>query len=234
MGVDEKLLGLVRSKISSMKIEGKVILRSSTNCEDLPGFNGAGLYRSIILNPNDEGELAEGIKKVWSSVWLERAYNERDWYQIDHSLVAMAILVQPLVGDLLANGVAITKADLINPLSGEDVVDIYINSSPMEHLVTAGDEGSVPEQAHLITRPSYDKLSSKGGHSIELVSLRKGSDNVSILSGERSIIFGGLLAELHNRFLPIFDSQVRGIDVEFLIPKNPDDKLVLVQVRPLP
>src|SRR5204863_2742997 len=50
-----------------------VFARSSTNSEDLPNFNGAGLYTSMPNLRTDE-QLIEGIKTVWASVWNFEAY----------------------------------------------------------------------------------------------------------------------------------------------------------------
>jgi Pyruvate phosphate dikinase, AMP/ATP-binding domain len=68
-------------------------VRSSTTVEDLPGFNGAGLYDTM---PNVRGRdnLALAIKKVWASVWNLRAFDEREFYGIDQTAVYGAILVQ--------------------------------------------------------------------------------------------------------------------------------------------
>src|SRR5690606_33300532 len=49
-----------------------VFVRSSTNAEDLPGFNGAGLY-DTVANVVGKRALGEAIKKVWASVWTLRA-----------------------------------------------------------------------------------------------------------------------------------------------------------------
>lgn len=52
-----------------------VIFRSSTNVEDLPGFNGAGLYSSEPLDfkfCQDWEAMSKVIKNVWASVWTKR------------------------------------------------------------------------------------------------------------------------------------------------------------------
>ena len=54
-----------------------VFARSSTNSEDLPNFNGAGLYTSMPNLRSDE-QLMEGIKTVWASVWNFEAYEARE------------------------------------------------------------------------------------------------------------------------------------------------------------
>src|SRR5262249_39274998 len=45
-----------------------LFVRSSTNAEDLVGFNGAGLYDTVGNVTTIEG-LEHAIKKVWASVW---------------------------------------------------------------------------------------------------------------------------------------------------------------------
>lgn len=68
-------------------------VRSSTTVEDLPGFNGAGLYDSV---PNVRGRanLDAAIKQVWASVWNLRAFDEREFFGIDQRAVYAAVLVQ--------------------------------------------------------------------------------------------------------------------------------------------
>ena len=82
--------------------------RSSTNNEDLKGFNGAGLYDSHT-HRDDEGDLSETVKQVWASLWTFRGVDEREFHRIDHLAAAMAVLVHPNFDDELANGVAVTK-----------------------------------------------------------------------------------------------------------------------------
>lgn len=72
-----------------------VIARSSTNAEDLPGYAGAGVYDSFP-NLRNASELLTGIKKVYASVWTERAYENRQMNGIDHRDVYPSVLVQKM------------------------------------------------------------------------------------------------------------------------------------------
>ena len=71
--------------------------RSSTNNEDLPGFNGAGLYDSKTQHPEETTEdgISKSLKQVYASLWNFRAFTERDFYRVDHKAAAMGVLVHP-------------------------------------------------------------------------------------------------------------------------------------------
>ncbi|HKP73333.1 MAG TPA: PEP/pyruvate-binding domain-containing protein [Pyrinomonadaceae bacterium] len=74
--------------------QGKgLFVRSSTNAEDLPKFNGAGLY-TTVPNVREDDKLIEAIKTVWASVWNFEAYEARERAGIDHSKVYPAVLIQ--------------------------------------------------------------------------------------------------------------------------------------------
>jgi len=83
-----------------------VFARSSTNSEDLPNFNGAGIYTSMPNLKTDE-QLIEGIKTVWASVWNFEAYEARERAGIDHAKVFMAVLIQEGINSE-SSGVMIT------------------------------------------------------------------------------------------------------------------------------
>ena len=83
-----------------------VFARSSTNAEDLKGFNGAGLY-DTVPNVKDEAALEAAIKQVWASVWNMRAVEERNHFGIAHAQVYPAVLIQTAV-NAAAAGVLLT------------------------------------------------------------------------------------------------------------------------------
>jgi pyruvate, water dikinase len=114
--------------------------RSSTNNEDLEGFNGAGLYDSFT-HREDEGHIEKSIKQVWASLWNYRAFEEREFYRIDHFTTAMGVLVHPNFDDELVNGVGLTR-NIFDP----NWEGYYVNVQVGEALVTNPDAGAVPDE----------------------------------------------------------------------------------------
>ena len=107
--LSQELLELVKKKVAQSSFQ-KFRFRSSTNAEDIEGFNGAGLYtsKSAELN-NPSKSIEKAIKKVWASTWSYKAFMERSYFGIDQKSVAMAILCHRSFPGESANGVVITK-----------------------------------------------------------------------------------------------------------------------------
>jgi hypothetical protein len=114
--------------------------RSSSNNEDLPSFSGAGLYESYTHYP-DEGHIAKSIRRVWASLWTYRAFEEREFYRVDHRQAAMGVLVHPSYPNELANGVGVTR-NIYDP----NWEGFYVNVQVGEDLVTNPQPDSVPDE----------------------------------------------------------------------------------------
>ncbi len=69
-----------------------VFVRSDTNVEDLPGFTGAGLNRTV---PNVVGfeQIVQAIQQVWASPFTERAYGWRQAHMAQPQQVYPAVLL---------------------------------------------------------------------------------------------------------------------------------------------
>jgi hypothetical protein len=138
-----------------------VRLRSSTNNEDLAGFNGAGLYESNTHDP-DEGEISDSVKKVWAGLWTFRAFEERDFYRIDHFKTYMGVLAHESYGDEQANGVGVTKNIYSLGTKGHYVNVQYgeISVTNPEPIVVAGQTvNSIPDEfllAEVIGASGYE------------------------------------------------------------------------------
>lgn len=121
----EQVLAAVAQRFGAATLR----FRSSSNAEDLVGFNGAGLYESES-STNYAPEAA--IKKVWASLWSERAYDERAYGNISDASLAMAVLVHRAFRGERANGVAMSR-NLLDPTRADQY---YVNAQRGEAAVT--------------------------------------------------------------------------------------------------
>lgn len=143
-------IAAVASRRTALLGDRGVFVRSSTNAEDLPEFNGAGLYDTV---PNVTGRdaLAAALKTVWGSLWNDRAYLAREKARIDHRAVRAAVLIQIGI-DADAAGV-MTTVDPFDERSDEQRLFIAAKRGIGIRVV----EGKkVAEQ--LIYRPELDSI----------------------------------------------------------------------------
>ena len=98
----------LRETFSSLHPRQGLRLRSSSNVEDLEGFNGAGLYASStgFLYPraqassrDQQRDISRALRDTWSSYWSVEAFEERSYEGIDHLNGWMGVLVHPRFDD---------------------------------------------------------------------------------------------------------------------------------------
>ena len=194
--------------------------RSSTNNEDLPGFNGAGLYDSKSQKPDEDEDdgLDKSLKEVYASLWNFRAFTEREFHRIDHLKAAMGILVHPSYQDELANGVAVS----FDPFY-DGPGRYYVNTQVGEDLVTNPEAHSVPEEILLFAGGYYVVLSTSnlvdpGELLMSYTQLRKLRDYLTVI---------------HDHFEGLYNpaaGEPFAMEIEFKI--TSDDVLAIKQARP--
>jgi phosphoenolpyruvate synthase/pyruvate phosphate dikinase len=212
------VLARVCERLQPWAQHGRSILRSSTNAEDLDGFSGAGLYDSIQVSAQPSAQqVADALREVWASVWLERAFEERDWYRIDHRAVAMGVLVQPFVEGAVATGVAITG----NPYKqGLDAV--FINTQWSGATVTGALGDQLPEQ--------YLVATWTGVFEPELVSRSSLAAGEPILRQPELADLTTQLLHIHRALLAGHTGSANAMDVEFALTQ--ERQFVMLQARP--
>jgi hypothetical protein len=161
---DSALLELVGQQLVATLGSAEVTarFRSSSNAEDGALFNGAGLYDSFSgcladdldsdeLGPSrcdpaerNERTVCRALKRVWASLWNAKAYDERAFYGIDPSRIAMGVLVNERSEGELANMVAFSG----NPSVRSDR-RYLVNAQFGERPVVSPEPGVWPEQALL-------------------------------------------------------------------------------------
>lgn len=239
--VSPALVAALRERIVEVFGSEQVMVRvrSSSNAEDTPSFNGAGLYDSTSAcaadsAPGAAGQgsacdpakpprpLERGLAEVWSSLWSFGAFEERSYYQLDHSAIAMGVTVSLRFEDELANGVAFT-GNPVDLLSGRYV----INAQRGEVDVVSPTPGVTAELSLLTLEGD------------EVVEIERAVGSSLIPEGEVVVDdahlreLGRLMAEL-SRTYPLDAPVPPGapaplLDLEFKITR--DDALVIKQIR---
>ncbi len=95
----------------------------------------------LVDDTTEEKPLSDAIRKVWASLWNERAFDEREYYGIDHRLAQMGIAVTLSFVEERASAVAVTN------LQVDDGLPLYrLNSQAgTESVVQPEDPTAVAE-----------------------------------------------------------------------------------------
>ncbi len=195
--------------------------RSSTNNEDLPAFNGAGLYDSVTHNP-DEGHLEKSIKQVFASLWNLRAFEAREFHRVDHKAAAMGMLLHPNFSGEIANGVAVSENVFLTFSGPADAY--YVNAQLGEELVTNPD-GHLPEEL-LLSKDAEFTVSV-----VSRSSLAEGG--AAVLSDEHIATLHAALGTIDSRFATLHnvaDGTDFAIEIEFKV--TAANALAIKQARP--
>ena len=215
-----------------------VRIGSSSNAEDTPTFNGAGLYDSTsacaadslagagpgasACDPGKERRTLErGLAQVWSSLWNYGAFEERDYYQLDHASIAMGTTISLRYEDERVNGVAFTG----NPVDPQQA-RFTVNAQIGEVDVVSPTPGVTAE---------LSLLTIAGGEVVEIdriVPSTLVTQGQTVMSDAELEELGRIMAELEASY-PV-DYQVEGtpapiLDLEFKLTDH--DELVIKQIR---
>jgi pyruvate, water dikinase len=217
--VDPELLALVNAKINESGSFSNIRFRSSTNSEDIKGFNGAGLYDSFTGIPGDPQKTIENaIRKVWASLWNLPAFEEREYFKIDQMSVSMAVLVHRSFPEEAANGVVITKNlyNIYNP-------GYTINAQDGELSITNPEGGFTPDQIILYT---FEDIIEYINHSTA-----PGMENRTVLSEAEIFKLGAYCSAIQNHYCDLY-KECLPLDIEFKVDwVNGVRKLYIKQAR---
>ncbi|ASS48748.1 MAG: hypothetical protein A3D31_06620 [Candidatus Fluviicola riflensis] len=194
--------------------------RSSTNNEDLPGFSGAGLYDSKTHHP-DEGHITKTVKQVYASLWNLRAFEEREFYRVNHYYASMGVLCHPNFDDEAVNGVGVSADPVYNTDS-----TFYLNSQVGEELIT-NPESTYPEELLLKRYPD-------GNDNYSVIQYSSLLTVDSLLMSEVQMdLLRQYLSVIHDQFAILYHAEGNptfAMDIEFKIDST--NRLVIKQARP--
>jgi pyruvate, water dikinase len=221
--VDPGLLQLVNEKVAPLKNFKNIRFRSSTNSEDITGFNGAGLYDSytgIIGDPDKTIEKA--IRKTWASVWNFAAFEERDYFKIDHKTVAMAVLVHRSFPAEAANGVVITK-NMYNPYNPAITINVQVG----DISVVKPTENHLPDQIICYTFSEADGVIEYVNHSNV-----PGMEGQTVMTDEEIKTLKDYCMAIHYHYCRL-NAECKPMDIEFKVDLvDGQRKIYIKQARP--
>jgi hypothetical protein len=224
-GFEDLLVGKMNTDFPGVRMR----FRSSTNAEDIGGFNGAGLYTSKTGDLNDpERPVLDAVRKVWASTYTDRAYSEREYYGIDHRNIGMALLCHRSFPNEDANGVAIT-ANIFDP-SGLSP-GFYVN-------VQEGGESVVLPEPGVTTDQFIYYYTQSGQPIVYLFHSNQVPDGETVLTNAQAFELGQALEAIHSYFAPVYGTTggFYGMDVEFKFDSSAGNgsELYVKQARPYP
>ena len=227
--IDPTLVQKIEKMVARLGNHTKFRFRSSTNAEDMDGFSGAGLYTSKTGVVGDTSKpIDKAIKKVWASLWGYNAFQEREYFHMDQSMVAMGVLVHRSFPDEAVNGVAVTK-NIYRPSS----FGFVVNAQFGDESVVAPSVGVTSEQ--LICYPTSGPELFKDKMAIEVIttsSLAKKGELV--MTQEETMALANQLERLKQNYYKWKFTEKDyihfGLDVEFKL-VGPERKLYIKQVR---
>ncbi|GCD41946.1 PEP/pyruvate-binding domain-containing protein [Streptomyces paromomycinus] len=202
---------ITRSFPGPLAAGGRLVVRSSSNAEDLPGFSAAGVYDSVTT-VRGTGELLDAVRQVWASLLSPRSVRLRHQVGISLDDTYMGVIIQEYVPAALG-GVLVT----CDPTRREDFRNVYLNCSPgsPEQVV----EGEVLPQQYL-----YNTVEG-GGRTVALGSWSEGLPAATRARLADLSLTGRLLQSHFSA--PEVDGP---LDIEWLLTDQGDFRLV--QIRP--
>jgi hypothetical protein len=104
------------------------------------------LIEDLQESLTDTDLVADAVRKVFASLWYERAFLSRDYYRIRHDKAYMAALVHPSFADDSANGVVVVeraasgiRSDIVVQVDDISITNPEIPGAvPEEVVVTTG------------------------------------------------------------------------------------------------
>lgn len=234
---EEEVVKAYQRLQGSAGAEFAVAVRSSATAEDLPDASFAG-QQETFLNVRGSDNVLLAVKKVFASLFNDRAITYRVHHGFDHAKIALSAGIQRMVrSDKAASGVAFT----IDTESGfQDVIFITAAYGLGEPIV----QGAVNPDEFYVYKPNLSADRSAivrrhlGTKAVKMVyadqlSNQHGVTTVAVAETDRQL-FSLTDQEIHHlarQALLIEQHYGRPMDIEWAKDGN-DGKIYIVQARP--
>ncbi|MEU3853712.1 PEP/pyruvate-binding domain-containing protein [Streptomyces sp. NPDC029554] len=191
---------------------GPLLVRSSSNAEDLPGFAAAGVYESVS-NISNSAQLANAVRQVWASLFSSRSVRLRHQVGISPADAYMGVVVhrhlEAAFGDVMVT---------CDPTQPDDFRHVSIN-------LATGSPHRVVNGSTLPLQHQYNTVEG-GGRTVSLGDAMQDVD-AEIKQRLDSLALAGRLLQGH--FSRDAACSVP-LDIEWLL--DPAHRLHLLQIRP--
>jgi len=217
----------IRTAYEAMGQQVSVAVRSSATAEDLPDASFAG-QQETYLNVRGADDVVSYVKKVFASLYNDRAIAYRVHHGFEHSQVALSAGIQRMVrSDLAASGVIFT----LDTESGFRDVVFVTSSLGLGEMVVQGAVNPDEFYVHKPTRALISRtLGSKG---IKMVYGAGGTQQVETSAAERAkfSIADAEVRSLADMAMTIEQHYRRPMDIEWA-KDGETGELFIVQARP--
>ena len=215
--------------------DGSWAVRSSATAEDLPDASFAG-QQETFLNVSGLADIKMAIRRVFASLFTDRAIAYRVHQGFEHSQVALSAGIQKMVrSDMAASGVMFT----LDTESGfRDVIFITASYGLGEMVV----QGAVNPDEFYVHKPTLDAdrpailRRNIGDKAIKMIYSDSGDSPVTVVNVERKdqlrfCITDAQIEELARQALVIEQHYGRPMDIEWALDSE-DGEMYIVQARP--
>ena len=217
----------IRQAYAGLGAEVAVAVRSSATAEDLPDASFAG-QQETYLNVQGADAVVANIKKVFASLYNDRAITYRVHHGFDHRHVALSAGVQRMVrSDLAAAGVMFT----LDTESGFRDVVFVTSSYGLGEMVV---QGAVNPDEFYVHKPTRALISrTLGSKAVKLIYASSGTvqADVSLAERQRFSLTDAEVQSLAEMALTIERHYGRPMDIEWA-KDGQTGELFIVQARP--
>jgi pyruvate,water dikinase len=172
---------------------------------------------------SEEKSARKALRKVWASLWNDRAFQDREYYRIDHSRVFMGVAVHPsLVGEQL-------ESVLVTNLEPESSQPLYRVESQ------AGEVGVVePQESDAVSeRLQFRRSGATDAVEVALVTASSFStDGKSLWSDAQLTTLTALVFQAQDHFAQHVYSDISPLQLDLEVDVASDGTILVKQARP--